>query len=331
LCQHGLGRIERGSGVTSTVSDGSSIFSRRHLLKWALGAAGAVVVGGAIGVELVNTGVLPGKQYLNEIDGACDVSSPPLHFATLGFSKEGLFYSHARQRDVGYTLAYPATYSVGGEAALVIMLHGFGGTHRDAFVDMTPTQAVALMVADMNAAVPVSRHASIVVATDDGGGGYWHPHPGDDPMGMVVNEFIPMLQAHGIGDPSRGIGLMGISMGGYGAMAIAERYPEKFRAVAAISPAVWTSYDQSRTANAGAFVSASDFAEYDIIAHSSALSHLAVRVASGVDDPFHPGVVALIKALPTGAQTYIGGGCHSSPFFVSQEPASLAFLSSHLT
>lgn len=41
----------------------------------------------------------------------------------------------------------------------------------------------------------------------------------------------------------RGIGLMGISMGGYGALAIAERSPAKFRAVAAISPAVWTSYD----------------------------------------------------------------------------------------
>jgi S-formylglutathione hydrolase FrmB len=35
---------------------------------------------------------------------------------------------------------------------------------------------------------------------------------------------------------------MGISMGGYGALAIAERYPRQVSAVAAISPAIWTSY-----------------------------------------------------------------------------------------
>lgn len=316
--------------MTISASDIASTLSRRHLLKWVLGGAGALIVGGAVGVEMVNTGVLPGKQYLNEIDGACDVAAPPLHFSALGPSLQGTFHSRARHRNVGYSLAYPVSFRPGDEAALVIMLHGFGGTHLDAFVDMTPAQASSLNINYINAVGPVRRYSPISVATVDGGGGYWNPHPDDDPMGMLVDEFIPMLQARGLGRASNGIGLMGISMGGYGALAIAERYPEKFRAVAAISPAVWTSYGQARSANAAAFASAADFAANDIIAHAPALAHLPVRVASGVDDPFHPGVVELIKALPAGAQTYIGGGCHSSPFFKSQEPASLAFLSSHL-
>jgi S-formylglutathione hydrolase FrmB len=279
---------------------------------------------------MVNAGVLPGKQYLNEIDGACNVGAAPLVFATLGASIEGTFHSRARQRDVGYSLAYPVSSRPGDEVALVIMLHGFGGTHLNAFVDMTPAQASSLIENYIHARAPARHYAPVAVATVDGGAGYWNPHPGDDPMGMVVDEFIPMLQARGLGRSSHGVGLMGISMGGYGALAIAERYPEKFRAVAAISPAVWTSYDQARSANAGAFASAADFATNDIIVHAPALAHLRVRVASGVDDPFHPGVVELITALPAGAQTYVGGGCHSSPFFESQEPASLAFLSSHL-
>jgi hypothetical protein len=53
-------------------------------------------------------------------------------------------------------------------------------------------------------------------------------------------------------------------------------------------------------------------------------------VASGLDDPFHPGVVALASALPRGAVVDISPGCHSGPFFTAQEPASLAFLARHL-
>jgi hypothetical protein len=125
-------------------------------------------------------------------------------------------------------------------------------------------------------------------------------------------------------------GVIGVERVNTGVPAIAERYLEKFRAVAAISPAVWTSYDQAHSANAGAFVSAADFATNDIINPASALARLPVRVASGIDDPFHPGVGELIKARLASAQTYIGGGCHPSPFFVSQESASPANLSSHL-
>ena len=39
---------------------------------------------------------------------------------------------------------------------------------------------------------------------------------------------------------------MGISMGGYGALILAEKYPDTFAAVAAIGPAVWTSYGQAQ-------------------------------------------------------------------------------------
>ncbi len=55
-----------------------------------------------------------------------------------------------------------------------------------------------------------------------------------------------------------------------------------------------------------------------------------VRVASGTDDPFHPGVEALVKALPADAVVDISAGCHTAPFFLAQEPPSLAFLGEHL-
>jgi pimeloyl-ACP methyl ester carboxylesterase len=204
------------------------------------------------------------------------------------------------------------------------MLHGFGGNHTDALAGMSPAQAVALRVEDR----PLAPMAMVTV---DGGGGYWNPHPGDDPMGMVVDELLPMCGRQGLGAGSHKVGTMGISMGGYGAIVLAEKYPDRFAAVAAISPAVWTSYGEARDANAGAYSSPESFAAVDAVTHVRALEGKPVRVASGEDDPFHPGVQALAAVLPRSADVVFSPGCHSGPFFVSQEPPSLQFLSRHLT
>jgi hypothetical protein len=189
---------------------------------------------------------------------------------------------------------------------------------------MTLSQACALRVGGR----PLPPMALISV---DGGGGYWNAHPGDDPMAMVFDELIPMCQKRGLGQTSQRIGTMGISMGGYGALLFAEKYPSRISAVAAISPAVWTSYAQARAANAGAYASAQDFATDDVVTHASALEGISVRVASGISDPFHPGVEALVKGLPPGARVEISDGCHSGPFFSAQEAPSLVFLGRHLS
>ena len=164
----------------------------------------------------------------------------------------------------------------------------------------------------------------------DGGDGYWNPHPGDDPMSMVIDELIPLCQRKGLGAAPNQIGLMGISMGGYGALALAERRPDLFSALATVSPAVWTSYAQARAANAGAFASATSFGANNVISHAARLKGMPVRIASGVDDPFHPGVEMLASVLGSRGAITFPSGCHTEAFFVEQEPPSLAFLSRHL-
>jgi len=211
---------------------------------------------------------------------------------------------------------------------LVVVLHGYGGNHANALAGMSPAQAVALKSGGRPGSAMARSPMALV--TVDGGGGYWNPHPGDDPMAMVVHELIPRCQRLGLGRPPRRVAVMGISMGGYGALLLAERYPAVFAAVAAVSPAVWTSYPQARQANPGAFASAAAFAADDVITHAAALGRRPVRIASGHDDPFYPGVQALARALPAGAVVAFGPGCHDASFFVAQEPPSLAFLASHL-
>jgi enterochelin esterase-like enzyme len=298
--------------------------TRGGFLKLGLAGAVTLVVVGATLYELVEHSVLPGKLTLDKALGACDVPHPPLHFSTPGPSYARSFYSHARNREVGYTIAYPPGHNLGDRLPLVVMLHGEGGDHTGSIGGLSPAKALALQV-DGASLRPMA------IVTVDGGRGYWNPHPGDDPMGMVVDELIPRLRALGLGRPPDTIAALGISMGGYGAILVGEKFPHLFRAVAAISPAVWTSYAQARAVNPAAYSSAAAFAAADVVTHTRTLARTPVRVASGNDDPFHPGVVALAKALPSSAVVELSAGCHSGSFFVQQTPASLAFVSRHLT
>jgi S-formylglutathione hydrolase FrmB len=318
--------------VTGTLTPGdlSRPPSRRRFLRYGLGAAALVAAAGAAGFELVDRGVLPGKSELDQLDGACDVPAPGFTpYAAPGPQYSGTFYSRARGTVVGYTIGYPPGHRAGDRLPLVIALHGFGANHTDALSGLTPAQAVALKPGG----VPLPPLALVTV---DGGGGYWNPHPGDNPQAMLTGELIPLCQRKGLGAGPHKIGAMGISMGGYGALLLAEKYPHLIRAVAAISPAIWTSYAEAESANPGAYASAADFAHDDAVTGAAALAGTPVRVASGRDDPFYPGVQAFAAALPANpggvpAETYFGGGCHTGAFFNAQEPPSLAFLANHLT
>jgi pimeloyl-ACP methyl ester carboxylesterase len=118
----------------------------------------------------------------------------------------------------------------------------------------------------------------------------------------VVEEFLPLL-ARLDGPPlsTTRIGLTGWSMGGYGAVLLAERLgASRVAAVAAVSPALWT---RASDAAAGAFDDAEDFARHDVFAGRERLRGLAVRVDCGSADPFVDAARAFV-AGPAGP----GGG-----------------------
>lgn len=287
------------------------------------GGLGGLVVIAAGGYELVEQGVLPGKDRLDQLLGACSVSGPSLTFAHEGPSYSGSFYSTARGRTVAYTIAYPPGHDRGSELPLVISLHAFGGNHASGLGGISLARALAAS----HAGRALRPMAAVAV---DGGGLYWNPHPSDNPMAMLVDEVIPRCQKLGLGRSRGAIATIGISMGGYGSLLLAEKHPQLISAVAAISPAVWTTYAQARAANADAFASAADFASDDVITHAPALAETPVRVVSGNDDPFHPGVVALAAKLPSSAIVDFTAGCHDDDFFASQQHQSLSFLGEHL-
>jgi S-formylglutathione hydrolase FrmB len=286
---------------------------------------GAVVVGAGIGLfELVDHTVLPGHQELIKLLGDCDVSVPPATFSPLGPTESGAFYSKTRNQTVGYTIAYPPDHGPGDRLPLIVVLHAFGANHTNALAGMSLPQALALHVNGQ----PLPPMAMVAA---DGGNGSWHAHPGDNPLGMVVSELLPMCWSKDLGvGPQRG-GAMGLSMGGYGVLNLATHEPTLVSAVAAISPGAWMTYPEAHNANPEAFGSEAEFAANDIFTHAELLTGIPVHIESGTDDPFRPDVQALARVLPQGTVVVIRKGCHDGNFMRSAEPTALAFLGTHLT
>ena len=67
-------------------------------------------------------------------------------------ARSGRFYSQARRREVGYTIAWPPGHGPGSRLPLVVMLHGEGRDHTEVLSGMTLPQAPALRINGRRAA-----------------------------------------------------------------------------------------------------------------------------------------------------------------------------------
>jgi enterochelin esterase-like enzyme len=213
----------------------------------------------------------------------------------------------------------PADATAGSDLGVALALHGAGNT----------AAGLADQVATAMTAAKIARFAVVCV---DGGDTYWHKRAdGDDPIGMILHEVLPRAAAAGLA--TRRIGIAGESMGGYGALLLAERIPA-VAAVAAMSPAIFATYADARSADKGAFDSQADFARNDVFAGISALQHVPAWVACGVDDPFQPEAALFRNRLAALTRQQVPGGivggCHDDAFWARNLPAALQFIAGHL-
>jgi hypothetical protein len=290
--------------------------TRRSLL-----AAGIAVVGaGAVG-EAVNLRLLPGRSTMYRVlglDGPAgvipDIDPVP--------STSGSFVSAARKRRrVGWTIAAPRSDA---PLPIVVALHGYGSDHTDFFGEhLGYDRFLAAHIA--------AGGAPFAIAAVDGGNRYWHRRAdGDDPAAMVVDEFLPFLGRRGF-DTAR-TGLVGNSMGGYGALHLggvlaAARGSVRIRAVSAISPALWTAAGDTAR---GAFDDAADFRANTVLGRQRALDGVAVRVDCGTGDGFEPAVRTYVDGFAVRPDGGFEPGGHTHAYWRRTAPQQLAFLARHL-
>src|ERR1039458_1744395 len=88
----------------------------------------------------------------------------------------------------------PPGHAPGSKLPLGIVLHAFGGNHTSTFGGLSLARALA---ANSNR----RGLAPVALVAPDGGRLYWNPHPGDNPMAMIVDELLPICQRLGLGAP----------------------------------------------------------------------------------------------------------------------------------
>lgn len=288
---------------------------------------GSGLLGAAAGIGgwalLADLRLVPGRSILNDALGRCNLDTTPPPEAEPGRLVRSSFYSTHRGRSVGYVLAYPPKVAAGARLPVCLVLHGFGADENSAFAEIGYHRLLAAAVA---AKVP-----PFVLASLDGGTGYWHPHDsGDDPLGMLLEGFPVVLRQHGL--PVERFAVLGWSMGGFGALLAAAEAPKRFVAVVANAPAFWRSYDEARSANATAFDSEEEWRKYgDLLARAEHLSGPRVRIDCGESDPFAPAVLRLRDRLPDPAVVRLARGCHDTVFWRSVAPEQLRLIGTALT
>jgi enterochelin esterase-like enzyme len=271
-----------------------------------LGTVGAAV--------LAERGVISGKSTVDRILGSCVVDvTPPRNLA--GRIVTGTMVSARRRATVGYAIAYPPGHGPGDDLPACLALHGYGG---DGFNAITGPDYPGYLADAVAGGTP-----PFVLAGIDGGAGYWHPHGTDDPLGMLTDEYLPFLGTQGLRVERPAV--IGMSMGGYGALMCSLTAPGRFVSVVANSPAFWRSYHEANHVNPGAFDSAEEWSQYgNLLARADDVAKLPVQIYVGESDLFAPAIRALRDRMSGAAdRVHISKGCHDNTFWRSQAPAQI--------
>ena len=172
-----------------------------------------------------------------------------------------------------------------------------------------------------------------ILSFGDVGSSYYHPRSdGTDMLAFIVDELVPQAE-QGIANiasrhPKRA--LYGYSMGGFGALLVAQERPEMIRAAVAASPAVFPSFDDAVTGHPHTFDSKADWERYGVWNRLTSMGEVPVRIDCGDADPFAPTARQLLAKIPN-AKGAISSGCHDVGFWRRTAPTAMEFLKEFLT
>lgn len=205
---------------------------------------------------------------------------------------------------------------IGGRLPVCLAMHG-RGSDANMFVD--------LGVPEMLTSMANGGTLPFAVVSVDGGDDYWiAKKSSDDPQAMLNTELPVWLTNRGLA--STPIAVLGISMGGYGALNYARG--QSGITVAAISPALFLSWPEAESKDA--FADEAQWQATDPLQHLNELSSKDIGVWCGTEDPFIDSTNKLVESVQPKIAA-IGDGGHDEPYWRKVLPAALDFVVSSLS
>lgn len=220
----------------------------------------------------------------------------------------------ARRTEVELIIMRPE--DAGPDLPVCLALHGRGES-AGMFVDLGLPDI-------LSSVVNYQGTSPFAVVAVDGGDSYWvASDPEDNPQQMLTEDMPKWLDERGL--PTNPFAVLGISMGGYGALNYASNPNDP--AVAAISPALFLSWPEA--ANRDAFTNEQQWRDTDPLQNLTAFAGVPVGVWCGESDPFVDGTRQLVEqAKPTVAE--IEPGDHDDAYWRKVLPDALKFIGSRV-
>ncbi len=144
------------------------------------------------------------------------------------------------KRDVTYTVYLPEGYETNQRTyPVTYLLHGYGDSD-DGWIQFGEINRLA------DAAIKEGKIAPMLIVTPDGFKSFYM-NAADGSMNyedFFIKELIPHIEkTFKAKTDKRFRGIAGLSMGGYGSLLYALKYPNMFSAAAPLSAAIWTNED----------------------------------------------------------------------------------------
>ena len=214
-----------------------------------------------------------------------------------------------KSRFVGRSLhevaVIPAGVGSGEKRPMLVFLHG------------RSTRPGSVLTPEFYAGLArLGERAPVVVALDGGDHSYWHDRRGGRWGSYVMREAIPAAVRRLPVDRSR-VAIGGISMGGYGAFALARG--RRFCAVGGHSPAFWLSFSQTAP---GAFDNARDFRRHSVYRwvkrHRHPYGSTPLWIDRGRSDPFTSYDAVIVRELKrrgASLSSHVWRGAHTGKYW----------------
>lgn len=153
------------------------------------------------------------------------------------------YHSKQLERPFSYNIYLPDGYNKNSETKypVIYALHGSGGDEYNWLRKGRKFGGDTHIKSVLDKLISTSKLQPSIVIFPGAYQSWWVDGNKEPIMTALMEEFIPQVEKewHGIGSKS-GRALVGLSMGAYGSLNLAVRYPEKFAAAALLSPSVFS-------------------------------------------------------------------------------------------